>query len=349
MKQKQTSPFDLSAAIARLVEREDLTREQSRAAIAAIMAGEATPAQVGAFLVALRMKGETVEEIAGGAEAMREAAARVPTRRRGIVDTCGTGGDGKGTRNISTAAALVAAGGGVAIAKHGNRAVSSRSGSADLLEALGVRIDLDASQLGACLDEVGIAFLFAPVLHPAMRHAVGPRREIRVRTLFNLLGPLTNPAGVRRQVLGVFSPRLVPMIAKVLAELGAEHSLVVHGPDGEDELVVGGKNLAMEVRGATDSVREITIDGEPLGLSPGNQEDLLGGDARENADWCMRLLRGEVQDTSRETVILNAAAAFYVAGLVRDLAEGCQRARESINSGAALRTLERLREVSRKL
>lgn len=349
MKSHESDSIDLPVLIARLVEGEDLEREQARRALAWIMAGEATPAQIAAFLVAMRIKGETADEIAGGAEAMREAATKVPTSRAPLVDTCGTGGDGKGTLNISTAAALVAAGGGVAVAKHGNRAVSSKSGSADLLEALGVRIDLEAQDLGRCLDEIGIAFLFAPTLHPAMRHAIGPRREIRLRTLFNLLGPLTNPAGAQRQVLGVFASRLVPVIGDVLARLQTEHSLVVHGPDGEDELAVHGPNRVVEIRTGAEVNQEIVIDPKQFGLGAGSAADLAGGDAAENACWLEQLLRGECNDASRETVVFNAAAAFYVSGMAVDIAEGCARAVESIDSGAARKKLEQLRDVTNRI
>jgi anthranilate phosphoribosyltransferase len=344
---------DIPHAIARVVDGHSLTREEARAVMRTIMAGDASPAQIGSLLTALRMKGETAAEIAGAAEAMREAATPVRTARRPIVDTCGTGGDGQGTLNISTAAAIVAAGGGVTIAKHGNRAVSSRSGSADVLEALGVRIDLGAEQLGDCLDEVGLAFLFAPVLHPAMRHAIGPRREIRIRTLFNILGPITNPAGAQRQVLGVFAARLAPLLARVLADLGCEHALIVHGAAGEDELSLAGENLAIETRAGEDALRSIPVRALALGFASVEEGSLRGalrgGDAAENARWLQALLDGDVKDPSRETVLLNAGAAFYVAGLAADLAEGCARARESIDSGSAKRSLARLRETSHKV
>ncbi len=349
MNAREPIRIDLPGAIARVVDGHSLTREESRAVMRIIMAGDATPAQIGALLTALRMKGETAGEIAGAAEAMREAATPVRTGRSPIVDTCGTGGDGKGTLNISTAAAIVAAGGGVTIAKHGNRAVSSRSGSADVLEALGVKIDLGADALGHCLDEIGLAFLFAPVLHPAMRHAIGPRREIRIRTLFNVLGPITNPAGAQRQVLGVFAARLAPLLARVLADLGSEHALVVHGAGGEDELSLSGENLALETRVGEDALRSLSVRAADLGLTPADGDVLQGGDAVENARWLTGLLAGEIAGPSRETVLLNAAAAFYVAGLAPDLVEGCARARESLDSGAAGRTLARLRETSQKL
>lgn len=343
-------PIDVPGAIARLVEKKSLTREETRTVMGSVMAGEASPAQISALLVALRMKGETVEEIAGAAEAMRSAAVPVRTSRRPVVDTCGTGGDGLGTLNISTAAALVAAGGGVAIAKHGNRAISSQSGSADVLEALGVRIDLNAEQLSKCLDEVGIAFLFAPKLHPAMRHALGPRREIRVRTLFNILGPLTNPAGAQRQVLGVFASHLAPLLARVLGELGSEHALVVHGGAGEDELSLCGENLAIEVRKGVDALRSLDLRAGGLGLGElGGINPLLGGDAEMNARWLRSILEGTIKGPTRDTVLLNAGAVFYVAGVARDVREGCARALASIESGAALQTLDLLCETSNRL
>jgi anthranilate phosphoribosyltransferase len=345
------TPIDLPAAIARVVDRQNLTRAEARGVMDSVMAGDATSAQIAAFLIALRMKGETVEEIAGAAEAMRAAAMPVHSSKRPVIDTCGTGGDGRGTLNISTAAALVAAGGGVVIAKHGNRAVSSRSGSADVLEALGVRIDLTCENISACLDEVGIAFLFAPILHPAMRHALGPRREIRIRTLFNILGPLTNPARAERQVLGVFAPYLAPLLARVLGELGSDHALVVHGAGGEDELSLGGENLAIEVRSGEDPLRSLGLRAGDLGLREiaAGGEELRGGDAAANARWIHDLLDGSVLGPSLDTVILNAAAAFYVSGKAADLKDGCALARESIDSGAAKRILDRLRATTQKL
>ncbi|MFB3909848.1 MAG: anthranilate phosphoribosyltransferase [Candidatus Eisenbacteria bacterium] len=342
--------MDLPGAIARLVDRQDLTRAQARAVLAKVMAGEATPAQIAAFLIALRMKGETAEEIAGAAEAMRAAAIPIRAPRRPVLDTCGTGGDGRGTWNLSTAAALVVAGGGAAVAKHGNRAISSRSGSADVLEALGVVIDLDPDGIEACLGETGFAFLFAPRLHPAMRHALGPRREIAVRSLFNLLGPLTNPAGVDRQVLGVFAAPLVPTVAGVLHRLGTEHALVVHGAGGEDELSLDGEPVVFEARSGAEAPRPLAVSPRALGFDPPSDPAALsGGDARANAAWITGLLAGEVRGPSREAVVLNAAAGFYVTGLARDLAEGCARSRESLDSGAAASVLDRLRETSRKL
>lgn len=339
----------LPEAIDRLVRGKDLTREESRQAIGEIMSGRATPATIAAFLVALRMKGETVDEIAGAAKAMREAADVVATARHPVVDTCGTGGDGKGTVNISTAAALVACGGGANVAKHGNRAVSSKSGSADVLEALGVRIDLDSDQMSRCLDDVGIAFLFAPTLHPAMKHAIGPRRDIRIRTLFNILGPLTNPAGADRQLLGVFSLKLAPVLASVLGELGSAHSLVVHSLSGEDELSVHGENLAVEIRRDVGEPQEISVRPADLGLSPGNPADLSGDTAVENARWLSGILDGSVTDSSRDAVILNAAAALYVAGVASDLKDGCARARVSIDSDSALKSLNDLRDFTNRI
>ena len=234
--------------LSKLCSKENLTIEESSLAITLVMSGEATPAQVAAFLVALKMKGETAEEVFGCAAALRQAAEKVPTRRTELTDTCGTGGDGKGTLNISTAAALIAAAAGLAVAKHGNRAVSSRCGSADVLEALGVVLELTPEDMGRCLDQFGFAFLFAPVLHKSLRHAAAPRREVGVRSVFNLLGPLSNPAGARRQVLGVYAPELVELMADVLLLLGTERALVVHGADGSDELTLAGETSCAEIR-----------------------------------------------------------------------------------------------------
>ena len=334
-------------AIARAVAGRDLTRNEAREAMAAIMDGLATPAQIGAFLVAMRLKGETPQEIAGAALAMRARASSVKSRRRPLLDTCGTGGDGHETVNISTAAALVAAGAGVAVAKHGNRSVSSRSGSADVLEALGVRLDLNPRRLGQCLDEVGLAFLFAPRLHPAMRHAIGPRREIGIRTLFNILGPLTNPAGADRQTLGVYSEDLVLPLARVLHDLGTERAIVYHGAGGLDELSLAGPNRVFEVRRAWTEPRERSLDGLQVGLPRAPIEALRGGTPEQNAEWMLRLLSGKLQDATRDTVVLNAAASLVTADHAASLREGVARAVESLDGGSALGILERLRDFTR--
>ncbi len=330
-------------SLERLVNRQNLSAADAEAVMGEIMRGEATPAQIGAFLAALRTKGETVEEVVGCARAMRAAATPVPCRAAVVVDTCGTGGDGRQTFNISTAAAFVAAGAGLTVAKHGNRSVSSRSGSADVFEALGVRLDLTPDRLGACLDEVGIAFLFAPALHPAMRHAIGPRREMGIRTLFNLLGPLSNPAGARVQVFGVYSPDWVEPMARVLAGLGATGAFVVHGADGLDEFSTTGPNRAAQV--ADGAVRPLVVDPAELGLPAARLNDLAGGDAVMNAALTVEVLKG-APGPRRDITLLNAAAALVAAGTASGWKEGLSRAAEAVDSGAAMRKLEALRRFS---
>jgi anthranilate phosphoribosyltransferase len=322
----------IQTAIARAVLNEDLPRELARASMEQVLAGEATPAQIGALAVALRMKGETPMEIAGMAEAMRQRVGRIRTHRHPVLDTCGTGGDNAGTFNISTAAAIVTASCGVAVAKHGNRAVSSRTGSADVLESLGVRIDLTAESAGRSLDLLGITFLFAPNYHTALRHAAAPRREIAVRTIFNLLGPLTNPAGASRQVLGVYADALVRPVAEVLKQLGSEHAWVVHGRDGLDELTVFDKTHVAELEDGT--IREYEVNPADFGLLRSDRTDIAGGDAAANAAKIRTILSGN-QGVARDIVVLNAAAALVVADRVGDLVEGIRCASAAIDSGAA--------------
>jgi anthranilate phosphoribosyltransferase len=332
----------ITEAIKTLVDGRDLTSEAAHAAMMQVMEGEAGPAQISAFAVALRMKGETPDEIAGCARAMRAHATPATPSREGLVDTCGTGGDGSDTFNISTSAALVAAAAGVPIAKHGNRAMSSRCGSADVLEALGVRIDLPPSDIADCIDEVGFGFMFAQAHHPAMRHVAPVRRELGIRTVFNLLGPLTNPAGARRQVMGVYDAALVSPIAQVLVRLGADHALVVHGAGGLDELTPVGENLVAEVRDG--EVREYTVDPRNLstGAVPASPDDLrVGGDPAQNASIIRTVFDGE-RGPRRDAVVLNAGAALLVAGSVPDLEAGIDTAVEAIDSGAATATLDRL-------
>ncbi len=332
----------ISDAIRRLVDGEHLTAEETHAAMMQVMAGEAGPAQIAAFAVALRMKGETPDEIAGCARAMRAHVTPATPAREGLVDTCGTGGDGSDTFNISTAAALVAAAAGAPVAKHGNRAMSSRCGSADVLEALGVRIDLSPQDIADCIDEVGFGFMFAQAHHPAMRYVAPVRRELGIRTVFNLLGPLTNPAGARRQVLGVYAPDLVEPIAQVLVRLGAEHALVVHGAGGLDELTPVGDNLVAEVRDG--SITLTTLDPHELstGAVPASPDDLrVGGDPAHNAAVIRTVLDGE-RGPRRDAVVLNAGAALLVAGLADDLEAGIEQAVAAIDRGAAADTLERL-------
>ncbi|MBF0163973.1 MAG: anthranilate phosphoribosyltransferase [Magnetococcales bacterium] len=335
--------MEIRELLGRVVTGVDLTQDEARWMMERIMSGEMTPAQIGAYLTALRMKGETVEEIAGSALTMRAKAMRV-TASGTVIDTCGTGGDGLGTFNISTTVAFVVAACGVTVAKHGNRAISSRSGSADLLLALGVRIDLEPEAVERCLNEGGIGFLFAPRHHGAMRHAMGPRQELGFRTLFNLLGPLTNPAGAPNQLLGVFDARWVEPVARALGRLGSRHALVVHGHDGLDEITTTGSTL----------VAEWTPDGrllrhawhpEAFGIPLARPEDLAGGDADHNAAITRGILAGE-RGPRRDIVLLNAAAALLVAGVVADLAAGIARATQAVDSGQARERLERLIHIS---
>jgi anthranilate phosphoribosyltransferase len=329
----------IQSAIARAVQRQDLSQELARASMEQILAGEATPAQIAAFAVALRMKGETPDEIAGMAQAMRDRVPPIRTRRSPLLDTCGTGGDNAGTFNISTTVAIVTASCGVAVAKHGNRAVSSRTGSADVLESLGVRIDLTPENAARSLDVLGITFLFAPNYHTALRHASGPRREIGVRTVFNVLGPLTNPAGAGRQLLGVFADTLVRPVADVLQRLGSERAWVVHGRDGLDELTVFGRTHVAEL--VDGAVREFEVDPAELGLAHQDRAGVAGGDAPTNAARVRAVLAGE-KGAARDVVVLNAAAALVVSGVVADLRAGVARAASAIDSGAARGKLEEL-------
>jgi anthranilate phosphoribosyltransferase len=326
-------------AITKLVDNQPLTREDAHATLREIMAGEATAAQIAAFITALRIRGETAEVIAGSAEAMRERFTRVETPPGVIVDVVGTGGDASHTFNISTAAAFVTAGAGLVVAKHGNRSVSSKCGSADVLEALGVNIGVPADRMTECLREAGIAFLFAPSLHPAMKHAIGPRREIGIRTIFNILGPLSNPAGARHGVIGVYMASLVPVMARAAATLGAEHFFVVHGRDGLDEITTTANTSVAEVRNG--AVREFEIGPGDLGLPAGRPEDLRGGDSAANAAIVRGILGGK-KGPRRDIVLANAAAAIVAGGKAADLKEGVARAAESIDSGSAAQKLERL-------
>jgi len=334
----------IQQALSGLLDGHDLTREEARGVMGEVMAGEATPAQIAGFLVALRAKGETADEIAGCAEAMREHALVVRPTRDDLVDTAGTGGDGARTFNISTAAALVAAAAGAAVAKHGNRAVSSACGSADVLEALGFELELPPERIALSIDELGFGFLFAPSHHPAMRHAASVRRELATRTVFNVLGPLTNPAGARSQIVGVYEPGLVRTIAEVLARLGARRAFVVHGAGGVDELSPVGPNLVCEVVGGR--VRERTVDPLDLGVARCAREDLRGGTPEENAAAIRDVFAG-ANGGRRSAILLNAAGAIAAGGLARDLAEGLAHAREALESGAAAERLEQLVAFSR--
>jgi len=328
--------MDLKEAIAHLVEGRDLNEAQAEEVMERIMSGQATPAQIGGFLIALRTKGETVDEVTGFARTMRRNAIPIHSRQALLVDTCGTGGDGAHTFNISTTAALVIAGAGLAVAKHGNRSVSSHCGSADVLEALGVRLDLSPEQVADCVDEVGIGFLYAPLLHPAMKHAIGPRREMGVRTVFNILGPLTNPAGAQVQVLGVYDEALTEMLARVLDSLGSRAAFVVHGADGLDEFSTTGPNKVSHLRSG--QIRNFVLDPAELGLPRARLVDLRARDTEQNAAIVRAVLDGE-RGPRRDVVLLNAAAALTVAGLAAGFEEGLMLASQSIDGGAAGKTL----------
>ena len=331
-------------ALAELLEGHDLTRAQARGVMATIMAGEATSAQIGGFLIALRLKGETAEEIAGAAEAMREHVVAISPRRRDLVDTAGTGGAGANTWNISTVAALVAAAAGAGVAKHGNRAASSATGAADVLEALGLELELEPARIERSIDELGFGFLFAPRHHPAMRHAAPVRRELATRTVFNVLGPLTNPAGARAQVIGVYSPSLAPTIAEALVALDTRRAFVVHGAGGIDELSPTGPNLVCEVERGR--VRSYTLDPLELGIERCDPAELRGGDPQTNARGLRDVLAG-APGGHRSAALLNAAGAIAAAGHAADLREGLAAAREAIDSGAAAARLEALIAFSR--
>ncbi len=329
-------------AISAVVEGRSLSEDEAAAVMEELMAGEASPAQTAALLTALRMRGETVEEIAGFARVMREKATRVEVGLP-LVDTCGTGGDGKGTFNVSTTAAFVAAGAGQAVAKHGNRAASSGCGSADLLEALGVNINLNAAQVANSIEEVGMGFMFAPMFHPSMKFVAPVRREIGIRTVFNILGPLTNPAGATRQVLGVADPVAAGKMAQALGRLGCQRAMVVHGRDGMDELSLSAPTEVWDVQGS--GIKTYVVDAEELGLPRHDLSAVRGGDAEANAAITRAVLEGE-RGPARDVAVLNAAAALMVSGCAEDLKEGLALAATSIDSGAARAKLAALVEFS---
>lgn len=333
----------IQKAIGKLIERKDLSLEETVKVMDQIMSGEATNAQIGAYLIGLRLKGETVDEIVGAAEVLRQKVTRIDTNHEVIVDTCGTGGDGLGTFNISTVAAFVVSGSGLCVAKHGNRAASSLCGSADVLKELDVNIEASSKVVGQCLDEVGIGFLFAPTLHGAMKFAIGPRRELGVRTIFNVLGPLTNPAGATRQVIGVYSGELTEMLIGVLRRLGSERAFVVHGSDGLDEITITGTTLVSELREG--SIFNYEVSPESVGFMKASVGDLKGGNAEENAKILLSILQGEL-GPRRDIVLFNASAAIVAGGLAKDLKEGIVLAREAIDSGQAMQKLEGLKTVS---
>ena len=335
--------MDIKEAISKVVDRIDLTEEETISVMNQIMTGEATPLQVASFLTALRMKGEKVQEITGAARVMREKVHRVNVKADLVLDIVGTGGDRKGTFNISTASAFVAAGAGIAVAKHGNRSVSSQSGSADVLSALGVKVDAPIEKVEACLEKIGIGFLFAPLLHEAMKYAVQPRREIGIRTIFNLLGPLTNPAGATHQLTGLYDGELTELIANVLKNLGTVRAMIVHGMEGMDEISLCGPTRVSELRDG--QVRNYTLTPEEAGLKRCRLEDLLGGTPQESAATLREVLRGE-KGPKRDMVLLNSAAALYVSGAADSIAQGIRLAQESIDSGKAQAKLDRLIEMT---
>jgi anthranilate phosphoribosyltransferase len=338
----------VAGAIARVAGGGSLSEAEAELVMGIVMDGEATPAQISALVVGMRMKGETVDEIVGFARAMRERATVVRPSVTGYIDTCGTGGDGLHTFNISTTTAFVVAGAGVPVAKHGNRAVSSAAGSADVLEALGVDVSIGPADMARCVEECGVGFLFAQALHASMRHAGGPRREIGIRTVFNILGPLTNPAGATRQLLGVYDARLAPVMAEVAGRLGAERVLVVHGHPGMDEVSASGASVISEFDAGVGRVRTFEVTPEQVGIARGTLADIAGGDAAENARIVRSVLGGE-HGPRRDVVLMNAAAALLAAGKAADLAEGVSLARESIDSGRALSALDSLVAVSQRL
>ncbi len=341
----KSSVIMIKNAIAKLIQGENLTFEEAYFTMHQIMSGEAEPVQIAGFLVGLRMKGETVHEIAGCAKAMIEKAVKVDYCHENLTDTCGTGGDSVGTFNISTASAIVASAAGVKVAKHGNRAVSSKCGSADVLKELGVNIELNPEQAKICLEELGIAFIFAPLYHTAMKYAAPVRQSLGVRTVFNVLGPLTNPVGARKQVVGVFSENLTDKIAFVLKELGAKHTLVVHGAGGIDEISIAGHTKISELKDG--NVKTYEIVPEDFGFKRWDINLILGGDAKVNAKIIKRVLDGE-EGPQRDVVLLNSGAAIYVSGLASSISDGIKMAQEAIDSGRAKKKLEELVRLTNK-
>lgn len=334
-------------ALQPLINRTDLTHKQMLSVMRQVMSGELTPAQIAGLLVGLRMKGETVDEITAAAEVMRELAIKVSIKDDAhLVDTCGTGGDGIQTFNVSTVSAFVAAAAGAKVAKHGGRSVSSACGSADVLEALGVNVNLTPSQVAKCVDEIGIGFMFAPNHHSAMKHAAPVRRELGVRTMFNLLGPLTNPAGAKRQVMGVFDRELTGKLARVLQRLGSEHVLVVHGADGMDEISFAGDTYVAELKNG--QVKEYVVNPQQFGLPLHNVKSIQVQSAEESRTIILGVLTGQ-KGAARDIILLNAGAAIYVAGLALSMQEGIKRASEVIDSGGAKSKLEQLTALSQKI
>ncbi|MBI4778437.1 anthranilate phosphoribosyltransferase [Candidatus Desantisbacteria bacterium] len=330
-------------AIETIVRGNNLSIDEMVDVMDEIMTGAATPAQIGSFITGLRMKGETVEEITGAVTVMRQKATKIHTQGD-VVDTCGTGGDGLHTFNISTISAFVAAGAGAKVAKHGNRSVSSKCGSADLLMKLGINIEASVEIVEECIEEIGIGFLFASMLHPAMKHAIGPRREIGIRTIFNILGPMTNPAGAKFQLLGVYDPDLTELMANVLKNLGSTHAFIVHGEGGLDEISISGKTKITELRNK--KIDTYFISPENFGLKKGTMEEIRGGSIDENAELAVDVLSGKEHRTKRDIVLLNASFVLQAAGITNDITEAVHLSAQSIDSGAAMKKLERLREMT---
>ena len=337
--------MDMPSAIAAVIEKRDLSQEEMESVMRTIMTGEATQSQIGGFLVGLRMKGETVDEITAAATVMRELAEHVNVAGSHLLDTCGTGGDGAKTFNISTAVAFVAAAAGAKVAKHGNRSISSKSGSADVLEAAGVNLDLTPDQVAQCIEKVGVGFMFAPKHHSAMKHAIGPRKEMGVRTIFNVLGPLTNPAGAPNQLLGVFSNHWVAPLAQVLGQLGSKHVLVVHAEDGMDEISIGAATRVAELKDG--EVRTYNITPGEFGIDEGDVSSLAVDDATQSLAMIKDVFKN-VPGPARDIVLLNAGAAIYAAGLSDDIKGGIEAAREVIANGEAAKKLDALVEVSKQ-
>ena len=334
----------IKTCIAKLVNKENLSGEESNKVMDDIMSGDCAPSQIGSFLTALRMKGETVEEISAFASVMRDKSVKIKTDNcENLIDTCGTGGDCKGTFNISTITAFVIAAAGAKVAKHGNRSASGKCGSADVLEELGINLDVSPEKVSECIDKIGIGFLFAPKLHGAMKHAIGPRKEIGIRTVFNILGPLTNPAGAAHQLLGVYDSSLTEKMANVLKSLGAKRALVVHGKDGLDEITITGKTKVSELK--DNNILTYDINPTDLNISIASPDDLKGGDSAENAKIALDILNGN-KGPKRDIVIINSAAALYAAGITEDIKQGVEKASLAIDSGKAMEKLNQLKELT---
>ncbi|MGD8572266.1 MAG: anthranilate phosphoribosyltransferase [Gammaproteobacteria bacterium] len=338
--------MDIKAAIAAVIDKRDLSQDEMEAVMRTIMTGEASQSQIGGFLVGLRMKGETVDEITAAAKVMRELAARVNVTGAHLLDTCGTGGDGARTFNVSTAVAFVAAAAGAKVAKHGNRSVSSKSGSADVLEAAGVNLDLSPEQVAQCIEQVGVGFMFAPKHHGAMKHAIGPRKEMGVRTIFNVLGPLTNPAGAPNQLLGVFSHHWVAPLAEVLGQLGSQHVMVVHAEDGMDEISIGAPTRVAELKDG--EVRTYNMTPGEFGIDQGDVSQLAVDDAQQSLVMIRKVFANE-PGPARDIVLLNAGAAIYTAGLADNVASGIEKAKAVLANGEAANKFDALVDLSKQL